>query len=91
MLEWPTDGYTLQVLGAGLKKSADDFIRKQREPQKFYLFRTTYKGNPWYVVVYGQYKSRQSASTASKSLPEDLRKLKPWARSIQGIQSEIKK
>lgn len=91
LLEWPTSGYTLQVLGAGLKKSADDFIRGQKEPQKFYLFRTTYKGNPWYVVVYGQYKSRQSASAASKSLPDDLRKLQPWARSIQGIQSEIKK
>ncbi|WP_261843547.1 AAA family ATPase [Aliamphritea ceti] len=91
LLEWPTSGYTLQVLGAGLKKSADDFIRGQQEPQKFYLFRTTYKGNPWYVVVYGQYKSRQSASVASKSLPDGLRKLQPWARSIQGIQSEIKK
>lgn len=91
LLEWPTSGYTLQVLGAGLRKSADDFIKAQREPQKFYLFRTTYKGNPWYVVVYGQYKSRQSASAASKSLADDLRKLQPWARSIQGIQSEIKK
>ncbi|WP_315982332.1 hypothetical protein [Aliamphritea spongicola] len=35
LLEWPTSGYTLQVLGAGLKKSADDFIRGRKSRRSF--------------------------------------------------------
>ncbi|MCV6611291.1 MAG: AAA family ATPase [Amphritea sp.] len=89
LLSWPESAYTLQVLGAGVKKSAEDFIRSQKQPQKFYLFQTKYKNKPWFVVVYGQYKDRSTASAASKKLPADLAKLRPWARSIQGIQAEL--
>ena len=89
LMRWPASGYTLQMLGAGVRKSAEQFIRAQDEPQKFYMFQTRYKGNPWFVVVYGQYKDRDAASAASASLPSALAKLKPWARTIQGIQADL--
>ncbi len=89
LMNWPSSGYTLQMLGAGVKKSAEKFINAQAEPQKFYLFQTRYKNKPWFVVVYGQYKDRDMAQAASKSLPVTLAKLKPWARTIQGIQTDL--
>ncbi|WP_201356399.1 SPOR domain-containing protein [Amphritea japonica] len=89
LMSWPASGYTLQMLGAGVKKSAEKFINAQAEPQKFYLFQTRYKNKPWFVVVYGQYKDRAMAQAASKSLPVTLAKLKPWARTIQGIQTDL--
>lgn len=89
LLSWPKSSYTLQVLGAAVEKSARDFIVRQQQPQKFYMFATTYKDKPWYVVVYGQYKNRSAAVSASKNLPQGLRKLRPWARSVQGIQADL--
>ena len=89
LLSWPETSYTLQVLGAGVRTSAEKFISSQAEPQKFYLFSTIYKSKPWFVVVYGQYKDRTTASSASKNLPPELAKLKPWARSVQGIQADL--
>lgn len=89
LMRWPARGYTLQMLGAGMKTSAEQFIDAQAEPQKFYMFETRYKNKPWYVVVYGQYKDRDAAQAASASLPSALAKLKPWARTIQGIQADI--
>jgi len=89
LMRWPSSGYTLQMLGAGMRNSAEQFIHAQAEPQKFYMFQTRYKGNPWFVVVYGQYKDRDAAQAASASLPSALAKLKPWARTIQGIQADI--
>jgi len=89
LLSWPQTSYSLQVLGAAVEKSARDFIARQQQPQKFYMFASTYKGKPWYVVVYGQYKNRQAAVSASKNLPQELRKLRPWARSVQGIQADL--
>ncbi|MEH6576007.1 MAG: AAA family ATPase [Amphritea sp.] len=90
LMSWPKSGYTLQLLGAAAKDSAESFIQRQADSQKFYLFTASYKNKPWHVVVYGQYKNRAAAVAASKSLPDKLRKLKPWARSVQGIQTDIK-
>ncbi|WP_417226516.1 SPOR domain-containing protein [Amphritea sp.] len=89
LMGWPASGYTLQMLGAGLKSSAEQFIRAQAEPQKFYMFQTRYKNKPWFVVVYGQFKDRNTAHAAAATLPSALAKLKPWARTIQGIQADI--
>ena len=89
LMNWPAKGYTLQMLGAGMQSTAEQFISAQTEPQKFYMFETRYKNKPWYVVVYGQYKDRDAAQAASDSLPAALAKMKPWARAIQGIQTDI--
>jgi septal ring-binding cell division protein DamX len=91
LLGWPEQGYTLQVMGARAETSVRDFIQAQEQPQRFYYFQTVFKGAPWHVVVYGQYADRAAATSAVASLPESLRKLRPWARSIAGVKADIRK
>lgn len=91
LLRWPDDGYTLQLLGARSVESVERFIGAQTQPERFYYFSTLYKGAPWHVVVYGQFATRASAMAAIQTLPENLRKLRPWARSIAGVKSDIRK
>lgn len=91
LLQWPEKGYTLQLLGAREVSSVEDFIKERSNPERFYYFKTIYKGAPWHVVVYGQFSDRASAMAAVQTLPADLRKLRPWARSIAGVKSDIGK
>ncbi len=91
LLGWPSKGYTLQMLGARSKASALDFIASQADASKFYHFETVYKGLPWHVVVYGQYVNRDIANASIRKLPKALQKVKPWARSVQGVQIDIRK
>ena len=91
LLNWPDQGYTLQVMGARSETSVRDFIKAQDQPQRFYYYRAQFKGAPWHVVVYGQYADRASALNAIAALPAPLRKLRPWARSIAGIKADIRK
>ena len=91
LLSWPDQGYTLQVIGARSETGVRDFIKAQAQPQRFYYYRTVYKGAPWHVVVYGQYADRAAALNAAAALPESLRKLRPWARSIAGVKADIRK
>ena len=91
LLGWPSKGYTLQMLGARSKASALDFIASQADASKFYHFETVYKGLPWHVVVYGQYANRDIANASIRKLPKALQKVKPWARSVQGVQIDIRK
>ncbi|MBR9827772.1 MAG: AAA family ATPase [Oceanospirillales bacterium] len=91
LLGWPQQGYTLQMLGAREEISVKKFIEAQAQPERFYYFRTLFKGQPWHVVVYGQYADRAAAVSAVQALPAGLQKLRPWARSIAGVKSDIKK
>ena len=91
LLSWPSGGYTLQVLGARSEESIVQFMHSLDNPNRLYYFSTVYKNAPWHVVVYGQYANRTAANRAVSSLPQELKKLKPWARSINGVQQDIKK
>ncbi len=91
LLAMPAKSYTLQVLGARSKKSALDFIKKHGGSSKLYYFATVYKGAPWHVVVYGNYPNRDIANASIRKMPVALQKSKPWARSLQGVQLDIKK
>ena len=91
LLAWPAKGYTLQLLGARSEQSVAQFMAGLNNRDKLYYFRTVYKGAPWHVVVYGQYSDRTAANRAVSTLPEELKRLKPWARSIRGVQLDIKK
>lgn len=91
LLSWPAKGFTLQMQGSRAAKSALDFIRRQQDRSNFYYFTTLYKGGPWHVVVYGRYDSRDAAMADVRNLPASLRKLKPWARTVSGVQADIRK
>ncbi len=91
LLAWKSSDYTLQMTGARSKQSALAFIAAQSDPSKFYYFETIYKGLPWHVVIYGQYPNRDIANAAIRKLPKSLQNVKPWARSVQGVQLDIRK
>lgn len=91
LLSWPSSGYTLQVLGARSQSSVVQFMESLDSRDRLYYFTTVFKKAPWHVVVYGQYANRAAANRAVSSLPQELKKLKPWARSIKGVQQDIKK
>ncbi|WP_027856725.1 AAA family ATPase [Marinobacterium jannaschii] len=91
IMTWSEREYTLQMLGARDRATVNKFLRQQTAPDRFYSFSTIYKGKPWHVVVYGRYSSRKAAVAATAKLPPKLRKLRPWARSVQGVQADIRK
>jgi len=52
-------------------------------------FKTTMKGGPWYVAVYGNYPTMAAATSAKSHLPSVVLATKPWPRSFQSIQTAI--
>lgn len=83
--------YTLQLLGGYNKETIQEFIRDQGSLSALSYFKSLHNNKEWYVVVYGEYRNRSEAIAAVENLPKDLRKLNPWARSVRGIQQDIRK
>ena len=84
--------YTLQLLGAHNYDAVKSFIQqnKQASADGLAQFSTSRQGERWYVVVYGDYATREQAVQAIANIPQSLQDLKPWARSFASVQNDIK-
>ena len=84
--------YVLQLLGVRSEKSAKAFVtRFERElnADKLNVYQTKYKGQPWFVVVYGPFNNKNSANSEASSLGRTL-KSRPWIRPVSKIQEDIR-
>jgi DamX protein len=79
------DIYALQLIGFFSHKSLEDFVAKKALPERVYVMRQTYKGRPWYELIYGLYDDRAAAEKAVSQLPEDLTALEPWIRPLSQV------
>jgi len=90
VMGWPEAHYTLQVVAAGSKTSVETFIKAQPNRDVLRLVTTLRNNKPWYVVVAGHYKSRESARNALGLLPEKQVKSGAWARTISSLHKEMR-
>lgn len=81
--------YTLQMMGSLDEASVRQFIQQANQAELLY-FEGRHQGNPWFVVVYGDYADRDAAVAAIARLPEPLRNQRPWARSFISIQNDLR-
>ncbi|PCJ47714.1 MAG: hypothetical protein COA99_00120 [Moraxellaceae bacterium] len=83
--------YTLQMIGARDEPAVRLFISRYPSLKEVAYYRTLYKGKPWFVVVYGQFGSKQAAKQAVELLPKKLATSKPWTRQLAQVQRDIRK
>jgi len=82
--------YTLQVLGVSTKLEMTRFVSEKHLQNDTFYFHTQLHGKPWYILIYGKYKTQQAALAAIKDLPKALQAYKPWPRSYSGIQQSLR-
>lgn len=82
--------YTLQLIGSSRIASVENFIAKHNIEKDAHIFSTIRKGKPWFSVIYKSYSSLKQAKRAADSLPDSLKKIKPWIRTFDHIRKDIK-
>jgi DamX protein len=90
MLKLPSDHYSLQVLGARLEATIEAFIQEESITQTHYVIKLDRGGEPWYMLLVGDYESARDARDAITSLPVALQNQQPWARPVLRIQQQIR-
>ncbi|HHB92907.1 MAG TPA: hypothetical protein ENK59_06835 [Thioploca sp.] len=82
--------YTLQVLGAYDQITLSKFL-EQHKLKEVAMYKTSFQGRNWYVLLYGNYSSYSKAKTALDKLPASLRNsTKPWIRTFGSVQKRLK-
>lgn len=90
LLAEPRSRYTVQLFASFNEGAVQAFMARHRGTE-MKVFRTVREDLPWYVAVTGMYRNRDEAKAAVARLPLDLQALKPWARSLQGVQDELRR
>ena len=86
--------YSIQLImfEGELNQSADNFLQKMQSLdviEQVYIYPAVVNNRNVHHVVYGQFDSYSQAVLALDALPSDLKKARPFIRSISSIKSEI--
>ena len=90
LLAFAPGSFTVQVMASSAEAKVKQFVADTMVPQPKGYFETRYRGQPWFVVVAGNYGSRTAATDSIQQLPESLRSLQPWVRNLADIQDAIR-
>ncbi len=84
--------YTVQVVGVSSEKTMLDFIERNKalKQKEIAYYESTFKGKPWFQLLYGIYPDKQAARLAANQLPESIRQDGPWIRRLAAVQKAIK-
>ncbi|EAR10994.1 hypothetical protein MED297_10801 [Reinekea sp. MED297] len=81
--------YTVQLIGVRDQAQLASLLAEFNSPLDVDIVETTYQGDPWFVLIYGQFDTRDEAQSAFEALPEGLFSGDPWIRSFQSLRSSL--
>jgi hypothetical protein len=84
--------YTIQIMAAKGKDVIDNFLKLNiNTPGEIAYYKMYSKGDVWYKIISGKYKTLAKARTACNNLPEKLKNSGPWPRHFASIHNDINK
>ncbi|WP_232455086.1 SPOR domain-containing protein [Oceanisphaera avium] len=80
--------YTLQLL-AGRNKAVLEALVSQHKLDPAWIYPRTIDGQPWFILVQGDYVSAKHARDAIKDFAPEIQAAKPWPKPFGQVQKEI--
>ncbi|MEM1433892.1 MAG: AAA family ATPase [Pseudomonadota bacterium] len=81
--------WTLQLVTLSDRDGLLRYLKRQAEPEQFAVYAREVGGRLLYVVTFGRYQSRVDAEAASRRLPAEVGKIKPWVRPFAEVQNSV--
>jgi DamX protein len=90
VLTRPSSHYTFQLMGSWDETEVTDFIEKYELSGKVARFTSLRDGQPWHVLLYGDFDSKQNALETSRQWKKPMSDLPTWLRRFDSVQNQIK-
>lgn len=84
--------YTIQLSGMASRQYLAEFQQQYNTAQEknVFTYQTVLNNKPWFVVVYGDYPSMQSAQLAAKNLPGVFKNMSTWVKKWQVVHNDLR-
>lgn len=79
------EGWTVQLVAGNLEQTALNVLKEYSQLENLVYTKGERKDKPWFMVFYGQYKSKAAAQNGASKLPAALRKSSPWVRTTKNL------
>ncbi len=80
------DRYTVQIAGSYDVHRLEQYVYNNHLQGKVQKYKTSRRGEDWYVLGYGQYASKNAAHDAMEKLPSSVIQSSPWVRQMANLQ-----
>ncbi|WP_137297372.1 AAA family ATPase [Psychromonas sp. SP041] len=85
------DNFTVQISGMASRPYLAAFQQKYKSnTENVFSYKTIRNNKPWFVVIYGEYSSVESANLAIKSLPEAFKGMPTWIKTWQAVHNDLR-
>ena len=81
--------YTLQLLGVRDRAAIERVVRGLANPDRYEIVSSTYQGQPWYVLIHGQYPDAAKARADINRLPDAFSSQSPWPRTFASLRAAV--
>ncbi|WP_350306649.1 SPOR domain-containing protein [Photorhabdus viridis] len=88
-LKAPINHYTLQLSSASRSDTLTAFAKKNNLTH-YKVYETKRNGKTWFILIHGDYSSVSEAKRAVSSLPAEIQAKKPWVRTMQQVQQDLR-
>ena len=75
--------YALQLIGFFSRDALRQFADEHDLPAQVYFRQDTYRGRPWFALIYSLHESYEGAEAELSRLPPELVALDPWIRPLK--------
>ncbi|MHA2939285.1 AAA family ATPase [Vibrio sp. RC27] len=89
LLSLSESSYTLQLAAFNRQRDVGRFINESQLGDKLYAYTTIRNGVTWYIMVYDNFSTLQLTRDAIETLPDSIKALNPWAKSISQVHRDI--
>ena len=90
LMQYPPENFTIQIMGSRSEDNVQRFILQQLAAFNATYFETVHQDRPWFVVVTGNFVSRDVASRALSDLPAAVRRMDPFIRQVADVQAALR-
>jgi len=94
-MEWllaqPNTNFCLQLVGGRERASIEKFIRQHQLSDEYAIFERELKGQPWFSLIHGSFKTREQAIEAINRLPKGISKKNIWPRTFASVLEQMVK
>ncbi|MFV8572343.1 AAA family ATPase [Marinobacter sp. SBS5] len=80
-----SQGWTLQLVAGRLEQTVLNVLGRLPEDKRLRYTVGERDGQPWFMLVYGSYATRNEAESAAATLPEALKVDRPWIRTYESF------
>ena len=80
---------SVQLMGSSSLEAIAQFVLANRLTGQVWVYQTRFHGNPWYVVLKGEYAGMSQAQAAIRTLSPALQKADPWPKSFAQVKREL--